>query len=97
MPDYECWPLWHHEGDTVGCIDPASLPISSELASDLLEWQKVFDRTLNQSDPANSGFSSDEAETKFIRMGMDLAVRLKAELDCEVAYFDTSTGTITGI
>jgi len=97
MPDYHCWPLWHYESDTVGPIEPRSLPVSYSLASQLEKWAEQYDHTLNQECPPGSKFATPEAETDFIRCGKDLATRLKSELNCGVLYFDISTGETTSI
>lgn len=89
MADYFCYPLWHNGGDEVGCIDPASLPISDELQRDLDAWARVFDAILDMDDPANGGgFESPQAVADFVAQGAQLADRLRVELgsDWDVVY-----------
>ena len=93
MTDYQCFPIWHYGSDTVGDIDPASLPISKELAVSLLDWASTYDETLNRQDPVKSGFSTEAAETEFIEKGLELAQMLKCELkSTEVYYYHEGMG-----
>ena len=89
MPDYGCFPLWHHKSDKVGDIDPEALGISTTLCKKLTDWQNEYDQTLDRTDPRNSGFISKENEVKFVAKGYELALALKAELaGVQVIYFD---------
>jgi len=89
MPDYGCHPLWHYKDDLVGEIDPRSLKISEELILELSAWALEYDKTLNQNYPPDSGFESEESETRFIGHGLKLARKLKNELNgVSVFYFD---------
>lgn len=63
-----------------GDIDPNTMPISVELKRQFADWARVFDETLNMSDPASSGFKSAEAETAFKAKGVELAAQLQKEL-----------------
>lgn len=89
MPDYECHALWHYNSKEVGDIEPRSLGLSNELASDIENWAAEYDSTLKQKDPAESGFPNKEDEIKFVSNGYKLALRLKKELKgMSVIYFD---------
>jgi hypothetical protein len=89
MPDYECHALWHYDSEKVGDVDPHSLGVSDELASDIDSWAVEYDTTLNQDNPAESGFPSKDEEVKFVTMGYELALRLKQELKgVSVIYYD---------
>ncbi|QYJ88421.1 hypothetical protein [Shewanella halotolerans] len=93
MIDYHCFPLWHYGADEVGEIDPTSLPISKELSSSLMEWAAEYDATLNEDDPASSGFLSSLAEADFIEKGLKLAHELKSVLvNVEVYYYHEGMG-----
>jgi hypothetical protein len=95
MADYDSYPIWRLEhGGTVN-VDPATLPISSELAESLLRWAEDYDRTLNRGDPVSSGFSDPAAENEFYARGEMLARRLAGELGDtrQVTYFDVRSGT----
>jgi hypothetical protein len=81
MPDYKCHPLWSM--DAIENIDPASLPISSQLSAALTGWANAYDNTLNVSDPASSGFSSAVEEQQFAESGKNLHRRLLDELGPE--------------
>lgn len=80
MADYHCFPLWHAASCEVGNVDPRELPISVELCKKLLDWAQIYDATLNDEDPANSGFTSIEAKLQFSHDGDQLAEALRIEL-----------------
>lgn len=80
MPDYQCFPIWKNDAGQVGNVDPEALPISKELREKILTWAKVFDSTLNEDDPINSGFQSEQAELEFKELGRTLGALLQLEL-----------------
>ena len=80
MADYGCYPLWHDCDHEVGNIDPASLPISTDLVALLNEWAEEYNLTLNRSDPSCSGFLNPQAEIKFKKNGEFLLKKLQTEL-----------------
>jgi hypothetical protein len=84
MADYECFPLWEASPGVVGNIDPNELPLTAGLREELSEWARMFDAVLNQDDPAESGFASNEAEVHFQNMGRDLGRKLQLELGPDV-------------
>lgn len=84
MADYGCFPLWNVSPGEVGNIDPGYLPLSGALRTDLIEWAKLYDQTLNLNDPLNSGFKSAQEEERFRQRGYKLGERLQAELGPEV-------------
>ena len=93
MADYGCYPLWWKNGD--GNIDPATLPLSPETLKRLEEWTDIYDRLLNQDDPAASGFPDDRSRDAFDKRGIALWHQLLAELppeDYEVGYFSERLG-----
>jgi len=94
MAEYESFPLWQANSDGPANVDPASLPISSELAQTLLDWADDYDRTLNRDDPLASGFPDATAEENFYAQGERLARQLAAELGPHYAveYFDGRSG-----
>jgi hypothetical protein len=93
LTDYECHPLWEEFSDGIANIAPSSLPISKDLTTNLDAWSDVFDGTLNQEDPASSGFSSDEALIEFNLEGERLSQCLKRELgeSYSISYFKTTS------
>lgn len=86
VTDYFCYPVFHDDGTSsgeYGDIDPRTLPISEELAHDLIEWQSWFERGVDMNDPGNSkGMSAAESEL-FKKQGYDLLERLRGELSSE--------------
>ena len=89
MPDYDCYPLWHHNDEQVGNIDPSTLALSDSLIRKLMAWKDEYDQTLDRANPIASGFLGKEAEIKFVAAGYELAVELKAELkNIEITYYD---------
>ena len=89
MPDYDCHPLWLVLPDGVKNLDPATLPISTDLRQTLKDWAASYDKTLNEGDPANSGFPSEAEESQFESTGIRLWDLLRSELGpgFEVTYF----------
>ena len=85
MADYQCYPLWEASPGEVGNIDPNSLPISTSLREQLMDWADVYDSILNWEDPARSGFASVDAEEAFNAQGIRLADQLREELGPEFA------------
>jgi hypothetical protein len=98
MPDYQCFPLWRPGTDAYN-TDPASLPISADLAVELNVWADEYDATLDLDDPASAGFPDAAAENAFAERGLRLARRLAAELGdgWAVEYHDVRTGRRTPI
>lgn len=86
MPDYGCWPLWHHCGDQIGNIDPREIGISSGLADDLERWADVYESHLNWSDPASTKWTQEE-EVQFDSQGRQLCRRLAAEAGSRFSFF----------
>lgn len=99
MAEYESFPLWQNNSAGPGNVDPASLPISPELAQELLDWADIYDRTLNRSDPLASGFPNPAAEDDFYALGESLARRIAVELGPQysVEYFDGRSGRTTSV
>ena len=95
MPGYHCWPLWE-AGDAIGDIDPATLPVSGGLQTDLIAWADEFDTNLNRDDPAASGFATPEARVQFDRRGAQLAERLATELLAthRILYFSVTSRSV---
>jgi hypothetical protein len=87
MPDYECFALWDIDG--VENVNPANLPISSDLKERIGRWEDAYDNTLNQDDPTASGFRSSDEEISFDCEGRLIWEELKKELgeSYEVRYF----------
>lgn len=92
MADYGCWPLWGMDGDDIGNIDPATLPLTPETRERLDRWAQSFDAMLDLDDPASSRFASPGDVARFEAEGRALWAALRLELGegCEVHYFSES-------
>jgi hypothetical protein len=80
MADYDCFPLWGFIDGEFGNIDPNELLLSEDIKTQLLQWAKIYDSTLDKNDPSNSGFVSIESELEFKKFGDKLAQQLRLEL-----------------
>ncbi|MBV8529209.1 MAG: hypothetical protein JOZ75_12915 [Candidatus Dormibacteraeota bacterium] len=85
MADYAVWPLWDADGN----VDPATLPISTELQARLDAWAEIFDGTVNRDDPRTALWSSAEAAKEWNEQGVELWHELQHELGTAyvVCYF----------
>jgi len=84
--EYMCSSVWIVFPDGgLDDIGPESLPISGELKHDINKWNRIYQATLDQNYPPDSGFSSEQANEllwqAFHDEGKSLYVRLKQELD----------------
>jgi hypothetical protein len=82
MADYFCFPLWRDDSERTGefgDIDPRTLAITADLATDLMAWSDWFDRGLDMNDPASSCWVDGEKDA-FVREGQRLLERLRGEL-----------------
>ena len=80
MPDYHCSPLWLIGTKTVENIPPDELPLSDSLKTKVLNWQKVYDETLNNLDPSKSGFKNAFQEEVFEKDGRHIWEEMLKEL-----------------
>jgi hypothetical protein len=87
MPDYSCYPLW--DRDDGGDIEPWELPLSEAIIKRLLNWQDIYDGTIDWDDPASAGFASEKEKMVFEREGVSLWKQLQKELgdEYEIVYF----------
>ena len=94
MADYDCYPIWDAGSSGPANLDPLSLPISKNLNSCFLEWAQCYNKTLEASNPEESGFSSVKKHQLFVDEGWSLAKRLAEELgeSWSVFYFDDLNG-----
>jgi hypothetical protein len=94
IPDYECFALWDIDG--VENVDPANLPISSDLKERIRRWEDAYNNTLNQDDPSASGFRNSNEENSFDREGRLIWEELKKELgeSYDVRYFSIVENTL---
>ncbi|MEL4382062.1 hypothetical protein [Shewanella algae] len=87
LPDYECYALW--DVDSLDNLDSRKLSISDELKEKISKWEELYDSTLNNHDPSQSGFSNLDEEKEFDLEGRDIWEKLKLELgaEYEISYF----------
>ena len=85
LADYQCWPLWHHEGKVVGDIDPRETGVSDALVGDLERWVEVFESHMDLKDPASTRWTKEEAQ--FDSEGRKLCCRLAEELSDRYTIF----------
>ncbi len=80
MADYQCWPLWLQQIDGSDNTDPSNLPLKQETIDRLKSWAVKYDSTLNQDDPASSGFGTELESDMFEKEGRELWNVLNNEL-----------------
>jgi hypothetical protein len=96
MADVTRWPLSTPLDEGTRHVDPASLPLSSDLVLALIEWAAQWDIIAHVNDPVPE-FYPPEEEDHFNADGRSLAIRLAQELEgeFEVTFQDTDGRTIT--
>jgi len=87
LADYSCYPLW--DRDDGGDIEPWELPLSEATIERLLNWQDIYDGTIDWDDPAAAGFAGEQEEIAFEIEGISLWKQLQQELgdEYEIVYF----------
>lgn len=85
VAEYSWAPLWEKRLGADGFLyqedfDPAELNISPQLANDLNGWAELYDKTLDQRYPPDSGFADREEAIAFARRGIELGKQLQEEL-----------------
>ncbi len=83
--EYMCSSVWLVKADGgLEDIGPGNIQISQLLKSDIEKWDRVYQSTLDQSYPPDSGFSSESANKMlwqaFHEEGRSLFHRLESEL-----------------
>ena len=89
MAEYGGTVLWGVEATDIGPINPDDLPLTAELKTALQAWADVYDKTLNEGYPPDSGFASPAEEEAFELEGRRLWKELQAQLGpaYKVVYF----------
>ncbi len=83
-------PQDNHSEDEVGCVDPQTLPLSTETVARLTAWQDTFDASLNREYPPDGGLTA-EASARFDAEGFTLWQTLIDELpEYQVVYHPAS-------
>ena len=71
--EYQCSPIWVSEdGEIYNNLNIEESPFDSNLKKVLLEWSNLFDKTLNQNYPPDSGFNSVNEEVEFEKHGLEI-------------------------
>ena len=93
MPDYHCSPLWEPGTDAYN-VPLDTLPLTPKLRAALRAWADAYDRTLNEDDPAASGFANAEEATAFETEGRRLWQALREALGAKftVSYYSERDG-----
>jgi hypothetical protein len=91
MAEYECHSFWVADGGTRDNVEPASLGLPQDLASEIDSWEETYEATYVPEDPAASGFPNQDAERAFNVQGRKLATRTAGVLGhgWTVQYYDT--------
>ena len=94
MPDYGCFALW--DLDNLGDLNPQTLPIPERLKIRLDAWADTYQATLNEADPAESGFETEALLRDFDAEGRRMWQELRAELGSEytVQYYSVLENTL---
>jgi len=91
MPEYGTNPLWLKEeiDSPFSNISGEELKLSVSLIEKIKNWDFVFQNTLNEDYPPDSGFVSKEAEAVFEHEGIRIWELVKLELpsDADVVYY----------
>ena len=99
-PEYGADCLWTDGTDPNWdvALQISDLPLPASLREDLMAWDDRYDQTYDRSNPAASGFESDDEEIAFVEDGKSLATRLKAELpDIEWTYNDVRKNEVVEV
>jgi len=82
--EYMAPPFFCGDDEFMGHIEIDELPISVELKNDLTKWDRIFQASLDENHPPDSGFSSEEADdllfAAIAKEGVCLLKRLRQEL-----------------
>lgn len=91
IADHDCWPLWGLDGDDIGNIDPAGLPLGNATLERLKRWAETYDSWLDRADPADTPPPSADALEAFEAKGRALWKQLRQELGpaFEIHYYST--------
>ena len=87
--EFGCWPLWSADGSNV---DPAGLSLSAALLQDLDAWVLLYERTLCEEYPPDSGFATEQERAEWDALGGRLAARLSEELSSGLVRYVTDAG-----
>lgn len=96
MWDYDCWPLWQHDGRIFVNVDPAGFSLSPSTLARLEAWSAIPDAKLAEvQNPQDMQWSAVEKQA-FEAEGRALWSILRRELGPEyhVVYHSTTEGRV---
>ena len=72
-PEYQCSPLWASlDGNFYENLAIDTSHFDEALKERIFNWAKVFEDTLNQDYPPDSGFETTKEEEEFEQIGFDI-------------------------
>lgn len=93
LADYGCYPTWRIEHNDVQNVAPETLALPPGLSSALAAWSATYESTLDDLDPASSGFDTQEELILFGSWGHSLARWMTAATGLPIDYFDVQCGS----
>ncbi|MDR0874442.1 MAG: hypothetical protein LBN27_13425 [Prevotellaceae bacterium] len=88
MPDYDCSPIWElNKYDFFEPIVINDIEIQEDLKIEILEWDTLFQNTLDRKDGRNSGFSTNEDLDNFDKKGIEIWKKIIKQLPKDNIYY----------
>jgi hypothetical protein len=81
---YGAPPIFNPDIDEMGHVELSDLHISSNLLSQINDWNVEFQKTFYDDYPPDSGFKYDEDRNRHNERGAELAFLVQQELGAEV-------------
>jgi len=91
MAEYDCSPIWIIKEDSIENPSINELVLSDDVKEKLLIWIELFEGTLNESYPPDSGFKDMDSLNDFEDKAQEIVNDLKSELKVEIIYIKTSS------
>ena len=89
MPDYDSSPIWElNKYDFFEPIELEDIQIQESLKTEILEWDTLFQNTLDRKDGRNSGFSTNEDLDNFENEGVKIWGKIIKQLpEDNISYY----------
>lgn len=81
---YGAPPIFNPDVDNMGYVELSDLHISSQLFTQIEEWNVEFQNTFSEDYPPDSGFKSEDDRNRHNERGTELAILLQQELGSSV-------------